>query len=1851
MYDDGVTATLHKLTAGDGYTYLTRQVAAGDSTELGYRSLGDYYSVKGESPGTWQGGGLTALGVHGQVTEQQMVSLFGQGIHPDADKIRAAMKATGHSAPAAEAATRLGSPFPQFQPNQQWMDRISAAYAAYNTVRGNAVNKPIPLQERDRIRTDVAGTMFAEVHGRDPIREPELTSFVAAASRPDRSAVAGYDVTFTPVKSVSVLWALAPRATSETIAAAHHSAVEATVRWLEESVAYTRLGAHGVAQVETRGLITAQFVHRDSRAGDPNLHTHVAISNKVQTIDGRWLALDGRMIHRYLVAASERYNTELETRLEQQLGVRFAPTSTIPGKQPIREIIGVGCELIELFSGRRRDIVERRGDLVEQFRQRHHRMPTTIEMIRLAQQANLETRQAKHEPKSLAEQREQWRDQAINEVGEAVVDELPKRAAGVKGGPAPALVDDALIHTLADATLAAVAGKRAQWSRHHVYAEALRQVRSMNLAAIDRHAAVDRIVAMALSPELSVPIGIDPEVDAPVPDELRRSDGTSVYRMAGGQLYTSVAVLEAEERIVAAAGSGGARTASAGDIDLAVLEWSANNNGRTLNTSQAALVRAVAGSDRVLTLAMAPAGTGKTTAMGALAAVWQSAGGTITALSPQASTADELAAQIPGAESNTVDKLIYDLAQGTDTDLDRWADQITPDSLVIIDEAGLASTLQLDAAIAYIRSARARVLLVGDDRQRGAAGAGGVLRDIEATHGLLALDEVLRFADPTEGAASLAIRDGDPAGLGYYLDHGRIHTVTPDLAADHVYHAWRTDRAAGIDSVLIAPTLDQVSELNLRARADRLAGQADQGEPELSLPNGETLSAGDPIITKQNSRRLALGGTDFVRNNYQWMVEEVHDNGSITATRLDTGHTRTLPARYVQAGHVRLGYATTTAGVQGLTVKGTAHSLINPAMTRNDLYPAATRATLENHLYLVVGGVGDTDDIIKPDAVTPPTAAEILTAILGRDGSDRSALTEIRESEQAQRRLGPAAAAYDHALLTGVEHLVGPQALEALTAAAESVVPGVISAPAWDVLRTHLAVLQLQGNDPIDMLTTAAASRELNTTVDLAAVLDWRLDRSGNHSLGAGPLPWLPAIPPQLAADTGYGPYLAARSQLVEALATTIRSEAGAWTPATVPAWAVPYLGDPALLTDLAVWRGAHQVPENDIAPAGSTAPPRIAHRRMHQTLVQRAAAAAGAADDSAFRWAKALAPDIAAKLERDPYWPILASRLSIADTAGAPVEALLATMLTDHTPLPAEAPAAALWWRLSPHLGADTAGHPGSHVLLPAWSHTLTNVLGTDTATAITADRLWPNIVIQVDAAARRGLATDTLITDAATLLASERDHLTRPQLATVLLTHLAVLSDPDPAPDNEEMPPNPDQLPPADLHTATPAAPQHPETNDAPAGDHDMPPGDEELADPDQLPPDPGSEHYSPDGGGPAAADRGRLYQAVADAHDYYRAKAAGSWVPQYLTDRALPADLVGHAPAGWTNLIDHLHDAGYTDTELKAAGLARTSSRGTLIDAFRDRAILPIYDLDGRVVAFTGRANPATLTDRTPKYLNSATTDLYNKAALPYGLSPENIAALRAGARLAIAEGPLDADAITLATGRRTIGVAALGTALTVDQISTLTDAAAQRTTPILTAFDADTAGRAATSRAYHLIKEATGRTDTQAWTSSAGRKDPAEVLQHDGPEQLAAAIDNTAPAADHVVDEILDRWPEDTPEHRFLATGEAAPAIADMDPDQILRQTQRVSDRLHTDWYHVLRAVQEHMPLPAQEQPQRQQDSKVPSRALTDAAALVRQATSRRAEERRTRPRNELSVAEYDSHTAYEAEPDQPEPDVF
>jgi conjugative relaxase-like TrwC/TraI family protein len=739
--------SIHKLSAGSGYDYLTRQVAALDATAKGHVGLASYYTDRGESPGSWVGSGIA--GIDGliagdRVTAEQMKALFGAGMHPLATQRLDQLDTADLTETNIRAATQLGAPFKVYAGEANpFRVEVAKRIAAQQAVARQLGDESVSAADRTRIRTEVAREFFRAEHGRDPIDAWEIAATIAKQSRPRTQTVAGYDLTFSPVKSVSSLWAVADPHVAAQIEKAHQAAVNDALHFIERHALFTRQGRNGVRQVNVTGLVAAAFTHRDSRAGDPDLHTHVAVANKVQTLDGRWLSIDGRVLFKATIAASETYNTALEHHLRDRLGVRFTERAdTDPGKRPVREIVGVDPALNQRWSSRRVLIKVRQGELAARFQRDHGRPPTPVEALQLAQQATLETRDAKHEPRSLAEQRTAWHTQAVETLGghdtvQAMINETLNPISITR----PELNAEWVVAT-AEKVLAAVEEHRSTWQSWHVRAEAQRHLRGVQVPTDKVDQLVELLVAEVLQSR-SVALA-QTEDNISEPETLRRADGSSVYTVAGSELFSSARILAAEQRLVAAAGRSDGRIVEAETVDLALLEAAANGNA--LDAGQAALVHAMCTSGARLQLAIAPAGAGKTTAMRTLALAWSDSGGQVLGLAPSAAAAAQLR-DATGAPADTLAKLTWSIDHG---DLPDWAERIDSSTLVIIDEAGMADTLSLDAAVRFLISRGGSVRLVGDDQQLAAIGAGGVLRDIQASHGAVRLSELHRFTDPAE---------------------------------------------------------------------------------------------------------------------------------------------------------------------------------------------------------------------------------------------------------------------------------------------------------------------------------------------------------------------------------------------------------------------------------------------------------------------------------------------------------------------------------------------------------------------------------------------------------------------------------------------------------------------------------------------------------------------------------------------------------------------------------------------------------------------------------------------------------------------------------------------------------------------------------------------------------------------------------------------------------------------------------------------------------------------------------------------------------------------------------------------
>jgi conjugative relaxase-like TrwC/TraI family protein len=162
-----------------------------------------------------------------------------------------------------------------------------------------------------------------------------------------RNAVPAFDVVLRPTKSVSILYGLGDPATGQAVLTAHHAGVREAVAYLDGHLG-TRRGHGGVQHVSGQGLLAVGYDHRTSREGDPLLHTHLVIANRVQGPDGRWTALDGRDLYRHRLAADAIYRATYQRELVRSLGVEWTPADTHGN----RELQGMAEEFIQGFSKR-----------------------------------------------------------------------------------------------------------------------------------------------------------------------------------------------------------------------------------------------------------------------------------------------------------------------------------------------------------------------------------------------------------------------------------------------------------------------------------------------------------------------------------------------------------------------------------------------------------------------------------------------------------------------------------------------------------------------------------------------------------------------------------------------------------------------------------------------------------------------------------------------------------------------------------------------------------------------------------------------------------------------------------------------------------------------------------------------------------------------------------------------------------------------------------------------------------------------------------------------------------------------------------------------------------------------------------------------------------------------------------------------------------------------------------------------------------------------------------------------------------------------------------------------------------
>jgi conjugative relaxase-like TrwC/TraI family protein len=784
----------------------------------------------------------------------------------------------------------------------------------------------------------------AMFEGRDPTTEELL-------GRPHgRNAVPAFDVVLRPTKSVSVLYGLGDAVTARAVLAAHHAGLAEAVGYLDEHLG-ARRGHGGVQHVSGQGVLAVGFDHRTSREGDPLLHTHLVVANRIRGPDGRWTALDGRDLYRHRLAADAIYRATYQRELVRTLGVEWTAADTYGN----REFQGLPEDLVRGFSKRTDRIDVELDRLVADGRER------TPRLVKWTVHATRKPKE--HEAPDTLYGR--WRAEAAERghdpdtLVRTVTDRIPNRDR--------------------DGTVSAAAAVR----------------------LFDRLAGPDGLTATASTftrPDLLVALGAGlagtgrSELEE-LADRFVAERAVSVVadRALEERRWSTPDLLAVEQRlVVGATGRTGEQTAVASH--QAVRDALAAHP--TAGSDQQAMVRDLCQGGHGVAVAVGRAGTGKTFALGIARHAWQLDSYRLLAAAPTGIATVSL--QGEGFEDvATCDRLLGDVDRGHEALSDR--------TVLVVDEAGMVGSRKLTRLLEHANQAKAKVVLVGDDRQLAPIDAGGGFRALRVRLGASELVENRRQHQAWEREALELVRSGlvDDA-VAAYRAHDRVVAADSKPAATLAllqdwWTAWQqADHDPAQEVIVLAARRAEVDRLN-SACQELLAARGRLGPERLQVEDRQ-LAVGDRAVCGKN----AIGELG-VANGSRGVVTALDQQARNLTIRLDVseGRTVTLPRSYLEGRSQRernrrvdLAYATTGHRAQGLT-RGRALVRLTGSEDVNWLYVQLSRARQDTRLYAVVGpepqGAGELD---LPDRERPDGYLQLAQA-LSRAGSQSLAIDTL----------------------------------------------------------------------------------------------------------------------------------------------------------------------------------------------------------------------------------------------------------------------------------------------------------------------------------------------------------------------------------------------------------------------------------------------------------------------------------------------------------------------------------------------------------------------------------------------------------------------------------------------------------------------------------------------------------------------------------------------------------------------------------------------------------------------------------------------------------------------------------------
>lgn len=1148
------------LLRGSGCAEHQHASPSKEAEGVGYMLAG----AEREPAGVWGGAGLEMVGMRAgaQATEEQVRAVFGRLEHPTAvDK-------DGH-------AVALG-------------------------------NRPRKYKTREE--------KVALALAKEPDATEERQAEIANEVRANKAkAVAYYDLTFSPVKSVSVYWAALQAAGRDTeaqaVVDAHHAGVRAAMEYVEREAAYVRSGYHGRTTsgvsvgVHERGdgLTWLRWDHSTSRAQQPQMHSHVTVLNRlVTTSDGEIRALNGRAFAPIKEGADAIYQQASQAALSESNGIAFALRPD--GKST--EIMGVDQQLCVKASSRREAIVGAVKAAAAEFVERYGREPSPAERKEMDRAAWRDTRAAKNYDVAPRQQIENWVNGVRGELGKSLraVDRQASRVARFGHPDQQGYANRSKVEVLR-AAVAAVELRHSTWQVGNLVRAVNDELLRTPSVEGNAEELTNEILQNAVEYGVVLTSAPDP---APVPDALRRDDGHSRYRQHNFERWTTENQLSIETGILARARELGAPALAGPDLELARVELVAAG----LGADQVDAVVEVLSSGRRGDVMIGAAGTGKSRTVGGLARVWpQRFGGRVLGLATS-----EMATQILAEDGLTAFNTTRFLQRFAPDENGDVRERLQAGDLIVIDEAGMSSTVELDQISRIVAAAGAKLLYTGDHEQLVAVGAGGMLELLVRDNGAAELTEVRRFHNEWEREASIRLRGADSDVLAVYDQHGRVLGGTETEMRETACRGYLADVLSGKSSLLTVQDNDTAAELSATIRAELITAGRVGHEVLGQARDGNLVGVGDRIQSRQNDYNVRVDGRGAVYNRDVWTVLGMDRMTGDLRVQKDDGLVAHLPHRYVRE-HTTLAYAVTVNAAQGATVD-TEWSVVTASLSRNALYVMGTRAR-EKNMFCVVSQQ-DADPHNQESVDRGPL--DVMADIMDRSAEGITAAEiERRTGIEEGRSLAWVGAQWD--LLTTefgrdryTDHLatlLGTDQMDAL-----------VGEPRYDQLMAAVRGAELDGHDAASLLDETVRSRGLGDADSIADVLRYRVNltaaaRSPERRVVAGD--WSSYVED---LDGPVGEFETALSRA----ATERQSELGHSVCDDVPEWArqAPALGPPPKASAersewirragiVAAYRDMHSIPDDQLSLGA--APDR--RRAFHHALWKQAHAALGYPADS----------------------------------------------------------------------------------------------------------------------------------------------------------------------------------------------------------------------------------------------------------------------------------------------------------------------------------------------------------------------------------------------------------------------------------------------------------------------------------------------------------------------------------------------------------------------------------------------------------------------------------------------------------